>query len=91
VSDVIARKLNGAQCLVNDPILGSSTNVKGNLMNKDQVKGTVKDAIGKVQEKAGEVTGSAQQEAKGLIKQAEGKLQKATGDVKEALKNSGHK
>ena len=60
-------------------------------MNKDQVEGTVKDAIGKAQEKAGAVTGSTKQEAKGLIKQAEGKLQKATGDVKEALKNSRHK
>ena len=76
---------------MNGPILGSSTNLKGHLMNKDQVKGTVKDAIGKVQEKTGEVTGSTEQEAKGLIKQAEGRLQKATGDVKEALKNSGHK
>ena len=60
-------------------------------MNKDQVEGTVKDTIGKAQEKAGAVTGSTDQEAKGLIKQAEGKLQKATGDVKEALRNSRHK
>ena len=60
-------------------------------MNKDQVEGTVKDAIGKAQEKTGAVTGSTEQEAKGLVKQAEGRLQKAAGDVKEALKNSSHK
>jgi uncharacterized protein YjbJ (UPF0337 family) len=55
-------------------------------MNKDQVKGAIKDAAGKVQEKAGEAAGSDDQQAKGLVKQGEGKLQKAYGDVKEALK-----
>lgn len=56
-------------------------------MNKDQVKGAVKDAVGKVQTKAGEAMGSNKQEAKGLAKQAEGKAQKAVGNVKEAGKN----
>jgi len=60
-------------------------------MNKDQVKGTVKDAAGKVQEKAGEVVGSPKHEAKGLLKQAEGKTQKAVGDVKEAVKDAGRR
>ena len=60
-------------------------------MNRDQVEGAVKDAIGKAQEKTGAVTGSAEQEARGLAKQAEARLQKATGDVKEAFKNSRHK
>ena len=55
-------------------------------MNKDQVKGAVKDAAGKVQEKVGEAIGSTEQQDKGLIKQAEGKVQKAYGDVKEVLK-----
>jgi len=57
-------------------------------MNKDQVKGAVKDAAGKVQEKAGDLVGSKKQEAKGLAKQAEGKTQKAVGDVKEAIKDA---
>jgi uncharacterized protein YjbJ (UPF0337 family) len=55
-------------------------------MNKDQVKGVVKDAAGKVQQKTGEAIGSTDQQAKGLVKQIEGKVQKAYGDVKEALK-----
>ena len=55
-------------------------------MNKDQAKGTIKDAAGKVQEKVGEAIGSTEQQDKGLIKQAEGKVQKAYGDVKEVLK-----
>ena len=54
-------------------------------MNKDQVKGAAKDVAGKVQEKAGELTGSEKQQIKGLKNQAEGKVQKGVGDVKEAL------
>ena len=57
-------------------------------MNKDQLKGAAKDAAGKVQEKAGKITGSPQQESKGLGKQAAGKTQKTVGDVKEAVKDS---
>jgi len=58
-------------------------------MNKDQVKGSLKDAAGKVQQKTGEVIDSPSQEAKGVAKQVEGKSQKAVGDVKEAAKDAG--
>jgi uncharacterized protein YjbJ (UPF0337 family) len=54
-------------------------------MNKDQVKGSVKDVAGKVQEKAGELTGSESQQIKGVKNQVEGKIQKGVGDVKEAI------
>lgn len=57
-------------------------------MNKDQIKGKAKDIAGKVQEKAGELVGSSEQQAKGLAKQSEGKLQKGVGDAKEALKDT---
>ena len=57
-------------------------------MNKDQVKGAVKEAAGKVQQKTGEVLGSKEQEAKGLAKKLEGKFQKKVGDAKEALKDA---
>jgi uncharacterized protein YjbJ (UPF0337 family) len=57
-------------------------------MNKDQVKGTAKDIAGKVQEEAGNLTGSKEQEAKGLAKQVEGKTQKKVGDAKEVVKDS---
>lgn len=53
-------------------------------MNKDQIKGSAKQAAGKVQEVAGRITGSRKQEAKGLAKQIAGKTRKAYGDVKEA-------
>jgi uncharacterized protein YjbJ (UPF0337 family) len=58
------------------------------IMNKDQVKGTAKDIAGKVQEKAGDLTGDKEQKAKGLGKQVEGKTQKKVGDAKEAVKDS---
>lgn len=54
-------------------------------MNKDQIKGSIKDAAGKVQEKVGQNTGDRDQEAKGVGNQAEGKTQKIVGDVKDAI------
>jgi uncharacterized protein YjbJ (UPF0337 family) len=54
-------------------------------MNKDQIKGTAKDLGGKVQEKAGKLTGNQKQQIKGLKNQVEGKIQKGLGDVKEAF------
>jgi uncharacterized protein YjbJ (UPF0337 family) len=60
-------------------------NLHGGIMNKDQVKGSVKDVAGKAQEKAGELTGSEKQQIKGMKNQVEGKIQKGVGDVKEAF------
>ncbi|MEP6655752.1 MAG: CsbD family protein [Betaproteobacteria bacterium] len=60
-------------------------------MNRDQVKGTAKDIAGKVQEKVGQVTGSASQQAKGVAKQVEGKVQKGVGNVEQAIKDTDKK
>ena len=49
-------------------------------MNRDQVKGRMKEAGGKLQQKAGKASGSLKQQAKGLVKQGSGKLQKNAGD-----------
>ncbi len=54
-------------------------------MNRDQVKGAAKDVAGKIQQKAGELTGNKTQQAKGAAKQVEGKVQKGVGNVKQAL------
>jgi len=53
--------------------------------NKDQVKRELKDLGGKIQEEAGKLVGSEEQQRSGLKKQTEGKLQKAVGDVKEVV------
>jgi uncharacterized protein YjbJ (UPF0337 family) len=60
-------------------------------MNKDQVKGSIKDVVGKLQEEAGQVVGSTEQQRKGINKQVEGKTQKAIGDIEEAVKDAGKK
>ena len=52
-------------------------------MNRDQVKGTMKDVAGKIQRKTGEITGSTSQQIKGGAKQVAGKVQKAVGDVRD--------
>ena len=55
-------------------------------MNKDQVHGTAKDVSGKVQETAGKMVGSKEQQVKGLNKQISGKAEKSYGDTKEFAK-----
>jgi uncharacterized protein YjbJ (UPF0337 family) len=56
-------------------------------MNKDQVKGVVKDIAGKVQEEAGRLVGSKEQQVKGLEKQISGKVQKGVGDAKQTIED----
>lgn len=53
-------------------------------MNKDQVKGKVKDVAGRIERQAGEWTGDTEKQVKGSVKQAEGKVQSAWGDAKDA-------
>ena len=60
-------------------------------MNRDQVKGRLKDAGGKIQREVGKATGSLKQEAKGLAKQAEGKVQKTVGDARNDAERSTRK
>ena len=57
-------------------------------MNRNQVKGTAKDAAGKVQETAGKLTGNTSQQVKGTAKQVEGKVQKGAGNLQEAARDA---
>ena len=57
-------------------------------MNKDHLKGTAKDIAGKVQEKAGELTGSEKTQIKGLKNQVEGKTQEKFGDLKQKVNDA---
>ena len=57
-------------------------------INKNQVQGTVKGAVGKIQEEAGKLVGNNELEAKGILKQAQGKAEKSLGDVKERVKDA---
>jgi uncharacterized protein YjbJ (UPF0337 family) len=57
-------------------------------MNKDQVKGTMKDIGGKIQEQAGKLTDNPETELKGLKNQVEGKTQEKVGDAKETIRDA---
>ncbi|WP_418317990.1 CsbD family protein [Piscinibacter sakaiensis] len=56
-------------------------------MNKEQMKGSAKEAAGKVQQKAGEMTGSTEHELKGKAREESGKMEKKAGDAKEHIKD----
>ena len=51
-------------------------------MNKDQIKGRVKEAEGKLKAAAGAIVGNKRLQAKGKVEQALGKVQATTGDLK---------
>lgn len=57
-------------------------------MNRDQIKGRMKDIGGKIQEKAGKVTGNRTEQAKGLVNQGVGKVQKTVGDAANEIDKS---
>lgn len=57
-------------------------------MNKDQVKGRIDEATGKVKEVAGRIVGNKELERKGKLKNAAGKVQAGSGDLREDIKKS---
>ncbi len=60
-------------------------------MNKDQIKGRVEQATGKVKEVAGKVVGNERLETEGLAGQVKGKVQAGFGDAKEHAKDQAKK
>ncbi len=56
-------------------------------MNKEQVKGRAEEAVGKVKEVAGHVTGDKELEAKGDAQQVAGKVRATAGDTVEDVKD----
>jgi uncharacterized protein YjbJ (UPF0337 family) len=57
-------------------------------MNKDQVKGRVKQAKGKIKEVAGKLVGNESMEAKGKVEKTLGRAQAKFGDVKQDVKDA---
>jgi len=57
-------------------------------MNKDQVKGRVKEAEGTIKEIAGKLVGNEDLEAKGKVEKTLGEAQARFGDVKKDVKDS---
>ena len=56
-------------------------------MNKDTMKGSMKEAAGKVQKEFGKAVDSPKHVIEGGAKEAEGKGQKAAGHIKDAIKS----
>jgi uncharacterized protein YjbJ (UPF0337 family) len=56
------------------------------VMNKDQVKGRIKEAEGKVKETTGKVLGNKQMEEQGKVEKSLGKIQGEHGDIQRDLK-----
>lgn len=56
------------------------------VMDKEHVKGALKDTEGKAKEAAGKATGNDKLKTEGKVDQAEGAARKAAGDVKDAVK-----
>jgi uncharacterized protein YjbJ (UPF0337 family) len=54
-------------------------------MNKDQVKGAVDDAAGRIKRQAGEWAGNPNAQVEGAGQQIKGKTEKAWGNVKDAV------
>ena len=57
-------------------------------MNKDQVKGRVKEAEGTIKEVAGKLVGNETLQLKGKIQKTLGEAQAKFGDVKQDMKDS---
>ena len=57
-------------------------------MNKDQVKGRIREAKGKVKRIAGEAVGNKDLVRRGTIEKAGGKIQAEYGDLREDVKKS---
>ena len=56
-------------------------------MNKDQVKGGLKEMKGTIKEVTGKIVGKKSLEQKGKVEKAVGQVQSGYGDLKEDLKN----
>jgi len=57
------------------------------MINKDQLAGAAKTALGKTQETAGKAADDKSLEAKGLRNQAQGSLQARKGDASKAMED----
>ena len=57
-------------------------------MNKDQVKGRIEQVKGSVKEATGKVVGNKKLETEGQLDQIAGKTQAGYGDIKEDVKDA---
>ncbi len=54
-------------------------------MNKDKVKGSIKEATGKAKKVTGKIIGNKNMEVEGNVEETLGKVQRGFGDLKDDL------
>ncbi len=57
-------------------------------MDKDKVKGTIDDAVGRTKRQIGEWTDDPNKQAEGTIQQVKGKVEKISGNIKDAARDA---
>lgn len=57
-------------------------------MDKDRIKGKAKEVEGRVEQAAGDLTGSDRARADGAMKKTEGKVQNGFGKVKDNIRKA---
>jgi uncharacterized protein YjbJ (UPF0337 family) len=57
-------------------------------MDKDKVKGTMDDAIGRTKRQIGEWTDDPEKQTEGTVQQIKGKVEKISGNVKDAVRDA---
>ena len=57
-------------------------------MDKDKVKGTMDDAVGRAKRQIGEWTDDPNKQAEGTAQQIKGKVEKISGNVKDAVRDA---
>jgi uncharacterized protein YjbJ (UPF0337 family) len=57
-------------------------------MDKDKVKGTYDDAVGRMKRQSGEWTGDPKKQVEGAAQQIKGKMEKISGDIKDAARDA---
>jgi uncharacterized protein YjbJ (UPF0337 family) len=55
-------------------------------MNKDEVKGKMKNVVGRTERALGKATGNMKTETRGIARQGEGKMQEMFGKVKTTIR-----
>jgi uncharacterized protein YjbJ (UPF0337 family) len=57
-------------------------------MDKEKVKGTIDDTVGRAKRQVGEWTGDTKTQVEGAAQQIKGKAEKAVGNVKDAVRDA---
>jgi len=73
------------------PFAGTGRWEKAMSVNKDQIRGRVKQAKGNIKEAAGKLLGNEKLRAKGKVQKILGKAQAKFGDVKQNVKDAAKK